>query len=121
MLDVSQPGSPTLFSDLQAFLVDAADHTAVSHIKSVAFVGNRTDLMPCGADSCLLYVQKSNDPAHLLYSLICRPFLWTLQTTQQSHTSRALSLQAAKQSCCPIDADSCLLDVQVSWLTYLVL
>ncbi|DBB05302.1 TPA: hypothetical protein ACH3X3_010532 [Trebouxia sp. C0006] len=27
----------------QAFLVDAADHTAVSHVKSVEFVGNRTE------------------------------------------------------------------------------
>ncbi len=30
-------------SGLQAFLVDAADHTAVSHVKSVEFVGNRTE------------------------------------------------------------------------------
>jgi len=28
---------------VQAFLVDAADHTAVSHVKSVEFVGNRTE------------------------------------------------------------------------------
>lgn len=28
---------------MQAFLVDAADHTAVSHVKSVEFVGNRTE------------------------------------------------------------------------------
>lgn len=28
---------------MQAFLVDGGDHTAVSHVKSVEFVGNRTE------------------------------------------------------------------------------
>ena len=52
--DVNCPGSPTLYFDLQAFLVDAADHTAVSHVKSVEFAGSTTELLPVHAALCLL-------------------------------------------------------------------
>ena len=36
----------TLFPDVQAFLVDAADHTTVSHVKSVEFVGITPQSLP---------------------------------------------------------------------------
>ncbi len=106
--DVNCPGSPTLYFDLQAFLVDAADHTAVSHVKSVP------GLLPFSCRPKPILCSGVQHPAHLPYFLDYRPSLWTLQTTQQSHTSKSLTLCETEQSCCHVDADPYLLFVHMS-------
>ncbi len=47
MFKCQLPWLTFLVLDVQAFPVDAADYTAVSHVKSMEFVAIRTELLPC--------------------------------------------------------------------------